>query len=484
MTDALIFQNSFGNSNKKSNGFALKRVADTDLPVCGKESFPLLKLPGDFSGYDWKGVYEEVSDVKYFSTDIDKILTEYSHCRLKTLFTLEFLEYVDRQYTQFSFPKENNKLSFAVNLYLTITDYLALIYGDEALKILSFYFGGGLIPQKNPFAIPNPFAGSNPFGDAKNYFNIGRANLYLTLFEETYVNRLTRIFVFSSESKKTQSIQISEQRARELTDTVNRRMKADVDVYFVNARARALQVLPDDVKSDERFIHSLHDARWNEYDETIKKEVAFYNQKFSGKGTNFIPLDWRWVKAMLWTEVYGPNIKSGFWQRLPMQIGRFAQDFGYEAVSKAGQDEGADLVVEDELKQKVQVKGNVTGHLNVRAGVAYLFIRATNGVIAEDTPSKPETVFSHTIEKGETGLSKIADNLGTTVENLEKIKPGISSTTLHIGQVINYQKSKMVRKIAAWRNWQEAIRRYNKGDAEYIPKVNRAYKIITSRMSE
>ena len=89
----------------------------------------------------------------------------------------------------------------------------------------------------------------------------------------------------------------------------------------------------DPIISDSRFRMSLADTRWNEYDETIKKKVAFYNQKFVGVA-NFVPLDWRWVKAMVWTEVMaGPKANPDQWTRLPTQIGRFAQDLGYLVVS-------------------------------------------------------------------------------------------------------------------------------------------------------
>ena len=49
--------------------------------------------------------------------------------------------------------------------------------------------------------------------------------------------------------------------------------------------------------NDERFKRSAENARWNEYDATIRKEVNFYNQKFAGVA-NFVLLDWRWVDAV------------------------------------------------------------------------------------------------------------------------------------------------------------------------------------------
>lgn len=131
------FSNSFGNSNNQSNGFALKYAGNSgSFSFAAGDSFPLLTLPKDFNVYEWKGVSEVVNGETILVPDIDKILTEYSNNRLKTLFTIEFLEFVDQQFPLFSFPKENNKLSYAVNLYLTISDYFPLMYGDEARKTL------------------------------------------------------------------------------------------------------------------------------------------------------------------------------------------------------------------------------------------------------------------------------------------------------------------------------------------------------------
>ena len=205
-----------------------------------------------------------------------------------------------------------------------------------------------------------------------------------------------------------------------------------------------------------------------------------------------MPLDWRWVKAMVWTEVLaGPNESKSQWQKLPMQIGVVkggVTDPGYGVVRDAGQDEGADLVVEDELKQKVQNRANVVGHLNVRTGIAYLFIRYIDGIGADDDKITNSTLQTYTIQSGDK-ISKLISKgiIKTTQVNIIKNTPGLTKENigdLEPGQVIKYQEAEARRKITKWKDWMEAIRLYNNKDLEYIPKVKRAYQIITSRTSQ
>ncbi len=248
---------------------------------------------------------------------------------------------------------------------------------------------------------------------------------------------------------------------------------------------------------------SLEDSRWNEYDETIKKEVANYNQKFSaqkfaGKFTNFVPLDWHWVKAMLWTEVQaGPKNNSEQWTKLPMQIGRFAADPAYDVVSGKSNEtdkEKTKLVTPDELYQNVQNKSSVVGNLNVRAGIAYLYIAAIDEVDFDDDEIVNPILQTYTIKSGDklsaliskaviktTQTNIIKNTVGLTKENVANLKPG---------QVISYQEAKPVRNISRWKDWMMAIKNYNskkpseKGDPMYLDKINRAYRIIISRVSQ
>lgn len=50
---------------------------------------------------------------------------------------------------------------------------------------------------------------------------------------------------------------------------------------------------------------SLKDSRWHEYDCDIQRIVSLFNRHLAGG--SYKPLDWRLIKAMLWTESGGPN---------------------------------------------------------------------------------------------------------------------------------------------------------------------------------
>ncbi|WP_307174377.1 hypothetical protein [Duganella sp. CF517] len=63
---------------------------------------------------------------------------------------------------------------------------------------------------------------------------------------------------------------------------------------------------------------SLKDRRWHSHDCDLQRIVAELNRHLSGKG-GYFPLDWRIVKAMVWTESGGPNNPA--WHNNPMQIG-------------------------------------------------------------------------------------------------------------------------------------------------------------------
>ena len=239
----------------------------------------------------------------------------------------------------------------------------------------------------------------------------------------------------------------------------------------------------------------MHDARWNEYDETIKKEVAYYNQKFSGKGDGFVPPDWRWVKAMVWTEVLaGPNESKGQWQQRPMQIG-VANDPSLGIVI-SGQDD-ANLIVSDDRRN--EIRANHFGTNNIKAGIAALYYKGIEGTRSE--PRKVGTrpvvdnpqILTYTITNNDRkGIDDVARRMETTRDSIIKNTAGLTEENiakLSIGQEIRYQKSHYERYITDWRDWMTTIKNYNKnadstsnsGDSEYIPKVLRAYQIIISR---
>jgi hypothetical protein len=68
----------------------------------------------------------------------------------------------------------------------------------------------------------------------------------------------------------------------------------------------------------ETIAGALKDSRWAEYDCDIQRGVTQYNRHLRNT-PGFISLDWRLIKAMVWTESGGPGNRA--WRSNPMQIG-------------------------------------------------------------------------------------------------------------------------------------------------------------------
>jgi LysM repeat protein len=237
------------------------------------------------------------------------------------------------------------------------------------------------------------------------------------------------------------------------------------------------KVSQTDLEADPRFKSSLENTRWNEYDETIKNEVDFYNNKFKDT-PNFKPLDWHAVKAMLWTEnLQGPTLGNaqGQWEKYPLQIGRFTADAG-ASVIKNGQ-ENSDLVTSQDFRKEVQT--DITGKNNVRAGIAYLYTRGleANSVEVIDDSN----VQTYKIQPKDT-IDSVAKRVGTTRENILKNSNLNINSTLSLGQEVKYQKAHTEKQISGWKDWKTTINNYNGGgDPNYLQKTGRAYQIILSR---
>ena len=293
----------------------------------------------------------------------------------------------------------------------------------------------------------------------------------------------------------------------------NDEMQLDIKVEFSKNQIRTINFYADPVISDPRLRMSLEDKRWNEYDETIKNEVAYYNQKFAGVA-NFTPLDWCWVKAMLWTEVLaGPTERKGEWQQRPMQIG-VGTDPSLKVVSNTEDD--APLIVSEDRRNAI--RSNHFGHNNVIAGIAALYYKAIEGTKTEDrkTASRPildsGVVETYIFKPGDTveSVAKakytisenifdntvyLTDSNGEIVLDANKSPVKLNKETtkrLRGGSVLKFQKAHYERYITDFRDWMTTIKNYNKnvdstssgGDSEYMNKVKRAYQIITSRTSQ
>lgn len=221
----------------------------------------------------------------------------------------------------------------------------------------------------------------------------------------------------------------------------------------------------------------LWDARWSQYDNIIKKEVDYYNNLFQKTyPQGFQPLDWRRVKAMLWTEVHGPDFGNGVdWQVWPMQIGKNKADPGMRVV-KYGL-ENTYRYVPKELRDKLKHQ-KMTGELNIRAGIAYLYDR---GIGSWQTEINDPAVRTYQLKPGDT-LEGLAKRLGTTVAELKQQNSLDQRTAraLRAGQILKFRPA---HEIPEWRDWPTASFLYNSGkkNANYGKEVEGNYLKIQRR---
>lgn len=216
------------------------------------------------------------------------------------------------------------------------------------------------------------------------------------------------------------------------------------------------------------------DERWSVWDDTIKATVNLYNKKFE-KSATYNKLDWRLIKAQVWTEVMGgPDLAD--WDLLPMQIGKFKQDQGFAVVSN-GLDH-SELVVDATTRDTIKKDHKKAN--NILAGVSYDVHLAAMYKYVEviDDPTNKEH------ELGKETLTDVAKSLKTTVpilmrlnklteESARKLRPGVKLT---------YQLGHSEWQIVGWRAWNDALKAYNGGgDPNYMKKIELNYNRVTQK---
>src|SRR5205085_1353152 len=134
--------------------------------------------------------------------------------------------------------------------------------------------------------------------------------------------------------------------------------------YFINGQKKASQTLK------LLSMNRLADERWNRYDRAIQQEVSYYNNFFAKKYPGFKPLDPDLVRAILRTEVQGPDTKDQQWFIRPMQIGNpwpnprtGKKDPAMDIIKNGG--EGTAAWVPEDVRQ--QLRKSEFGEANVRA---------------------------------------------------------------------------------------------------------------------
>lgn len=238
---------------------------------------------------------------------------------------------------------------------------------------------------------------------------------------------------------------------------------------------------------------SKADAKWDAWDCDIQQIVRDFNVHLNGQGPLNKPLDWKIVKAMIWTET-SPSYPA--WNTRPMQIGNEGDPgmravlFGVEVLNgdntHISETEGTDLILPPSLAKKLTSHSIRTKPLdNIKAGVCYLLARliGEGGVETKSVPTADPKEYTVTVKKGD-ALVKLAKEHGTTVDAFKRyLPPNANPGQLKLGQVLTFKKEVYKRSISGWRSpTPETIAtRYNWGDPDYADKLTFVYDVISKR---
>jgi hypothetical protein len=211
---------------------------------------------------------------------------------------------------------------------------------------------------------------------------------------------------------------------------------------------------------------ALTDPQWNEYDCDIQRIVGQFNRHLVGTA-NYMALDWKLLKAMVWTESGGP--KNRAWRDNPVQIGN-PGDPGLAALFS--KNEGGGLVIPPELQRTMTIASvRASPQMNIGAGVAYLLMRHAKYDFATVPDPLDKATYDVVLKAGD-NLDKISKLNGTTIATLQRLNAGIS--ILRPGQTLKYQKASIKKVITKWTaiSTISIARLYNVGDPNYATKLN------------
>lgn len=217
----------------------------------------------------------------------------------------------------------------------------------------------------------------------------------------------------------------------------------------------------------------LTNKAWDDHDNTIKTEIDDYNKRLATTA-GYAQVDWRHVKAMIWTESGGPSNPS--WNARVMQIGNTG-DKGWGAVkSKEGAFSliaPADIATNPATALDIQKPKD-----NIRAGIAYLYLRMCLSDI--QVVKLDAVVREYTFGKDDKSFSSIAGKLGTVPEVLKELNPGME-TKLRAGLKLKYISAVKKRVITGWMAFSTAniaIRYNGGGDANYGAKLEYVWALL------
>ena len=212
---------------------------------------------------------------------------------------------------------------------------------------------------------------------------------------------------------------------------------------------------------------------WNKWDEEIRTTVNAFNDYLSATTPNFRSLDWRYIKAMLWTE---SGAKDKAWDSRPMQFGNRGDKGKVELLSP-------DPIkkIEYELIVPKKYRTNLdTGAHNIHQGVAYLFKKLANFDFKLIYDPDPTTYFI-TVKQGDT-LAKIAKANNTDIEILKNMNPEVvNPLNLKPNMKLKYRKGARKRVITGWKDisTMSTAKNYNgNGDPTYCARLNYVLQLL------
>jgi len=228
---------------------------------------------------------------------------------------------------------------------------------------------------------------------------------------------------------------------------------------------------------------------WYIYDNTIRKLVSEINQHLSMSKNieQYKPLDWKLIKAMIWTET---GATSAAWKTKTMQIGNNKDD-GILEVTVPARPRKYNIIVPRNWDKYLKNKGDMiktNPEYNIRAGIALLMIKMSE-TEKDKTVYDNEKEFTYEVVRGDLGYSSIAKKIGTTQGVLTTLN-GIKA--IHPGDKLKYKQAHLEQYIPGWKLFtpQNIQIQYNgdpkrataskPGDLNYADKFEYVYGLIVA----
>ncbi|EHB3782782.1 LysM peptidoglycan-binding domain-containing protein [Salmonella enterica subsp. houtenae serovar 17:z29:-] len=232
---------------------------------------------------------------------------------------------------------------------------------------------------------------------------------------------------------------------------------------------------------------AIGNSDWYIYDDYIKKLVSEINQHLSTSKNikGYKTLDWKLIKAMIWTET---SATSAEWKKRTMQIGNTGDD-GIKEVSVPARPRKYNLIIPKTWNSYLINKTDLirsNPEYNIRAGISLLMIKMAEQE-KDRTVYESETEFIYEVVKGDLGYSSIAKKTGTTQGVLTQLN---GNKTIHPRDKLKYKKAHIEQYIPGWTLFtpQNIQIQYNgdpkkatadkPGDGSYADKIKYAYELI------